>query len=76
MPGSASAAIRTVTGKGDGGRPLALPRRVTWLCYAVVVPWALFTAVIYVIILAQGSFAPWGATYALTLAHYVTAFPH
>ena len=31
--GSASSVYTTVTGKGDSGIPLPLPRRVAWLCY-------------------------------------------
>jgi iron(III) transport system permease protein len=64
----------TVTGRGDGGQPLALPRRVAWLCYAVVMPWALFTAIVYVIILAAGFIRSVGRDYTFTLAHYITGF--
>jgi len=46
----------TVTGKGDVGIPLALPRRVVWLCYAAVLPWIVFTGVIYSS--PEGSTAP------------------
>jgi len=64
----------TVTGKGEGGLPLALPRRVAWLCYAVVVPWAILTAIVYAIIMAAGFIRSMGRDYTLTLAHYLTGF--
>ncbi len=67
-------AYTTVTGKGDGGLPLALPRRVAWLCYVVVVPWGLFTAIIYAIILVAGFIRSMGRDYTLTLANYLTGF--
>ena len=63
-------AYTTVTGKGEGGLPLALPRRVAWLCYAVVVPWA----IVYAIIMAAGFIRSMGRDYTLTLAHYLTGF--
>ena len=40
----------TVTGKGDAGIPLPLPRRVALASYLTAIPWALFTVVIYAII--------------------------
>jgi iron(III) transport system permease protein len=64
----------TVTGKGDAGIPLALPRRVAWLCYAAVAPWIVFTGVIYSVILAGGFVRAIGRDYTLTFAHYVTGF--
>ena len=67
-------AYTTVTGKGEGGLPLALPRRVAWLCYAVVVPWAILTAIVYAIIMAAGFIRSMGRDYTLTLAHYLTGF--
>src|SRR6185436_20750997 len=33
----------TMTGKGDAGLPLPLPKRIAWLCFGSVIPWAAFT---------------------------------
>jgi iron(III) transport system permease protein len=64
----------TVTGKNDAGDPLALPRRIAWLCYAAVIPWIIFTGVIYSIILAGGFVRTMGRDYTLTFAYYLTGF--
>jgi iron(III) transport system permease protein len=64
----------TVTGKGDAGIPLLLPQRLAWLCYATAVPWALFTFVVYAIILVGGFVRSMGRDYTPTLQHYLTAF--
>jgi iron(III) transport system permease protein len=63
-----------VGGKGDGGVPAVLPSRVRWTCYAVALPWALFTVVIYAMALAGGFVRTWGRDYTPTLAHYAKAF--
>jgi len=64
----------TVTGKGDAGIPLSLPRRIAWLCYATAVPWALFTLVVYVVIFVGGFVRSMGRDYTPTLQHYLTGF--
>jgi iron(III) transport system permease protein len=64
----------TVTGKGDSGIPLALPRRIAWLCYATVIPWAIFTFVVYAMILAGGFVKSMGRDHTPTLEHYLTGF--
>jgi iron(III) transport system permease protein len=64
----------TVTGKGDAGLPLPLPRRVAWACYAVALPWALFTFGVYALILVGGFVKTLGRDYTPTLEHYATAF--
>ncbi|MHB2169418.1 ABC transporter permease [Alsobacter sp. R-9] len=64
----------TVTGKGDSGLPAPLPRRVAWLAYAIALPWALFTAVVYALIIVGGFVKSLGRDYTPTLAHYITAF--
>jgi iron(III) transport system permease protein len=63
-----------LSGKGDAGLPAALPRRVRALCYAVVLPWAALTVVIYTMALAGGFVETWGRDYTPTLRHYVKAF--
>jgi iron(III) transport system permease protein len=64
----------TVTGKGDGGIPLALPPKVKRIIFAVCIPWLVFTAVIYVFAFVGGFVQTWGRDYTPTLAHVVTAF--
>lgn len=64
----------TVTGKGDVGVPLALPRTVEWLCKGVALPWAALTAIIYAMILFGGFVQIWGRDHSFTLAHYRHAF--
>ncbi len=64
----------TVTGKGDSGRHLALPRLLDLSCRAVALPWAVFTLVIYAMILFGGFVEVWGRDHSLTLRHYVHAF--
>ncbi|WP_210497027.1 ABC transporter permease [Microvirga antarctica] len=64
----------TVTGKGDSGIPLPLPRRVALASYLTAIPWALFTVLIYAIILIGGFVRSMGRDYTPTLEHYITAF--
>jgi iron(III) transport system permease protein len=64
----------TVTGKGDSGLPLRLPRGIAWLCYGVAIPWAVFTFVVYAIILVGGFVRAMGRDYTVTLEHYLTGF--
>lgn len=64
----------TVTGKGDAGLHVPLPRRVTWLVYGSSLPWAGLTAVIYCMILFGGFVELWGRDHSLTLRHYADAF--
>ena len=64
----------TVTGKGDAGIPLRLPGMVRGLCYAVALPWAALTALIYVAIIFGGLVESWGRDHTPTLRHYVHAF--
>lgn len=64
----------TVTGKGDAGLPLRLPRSVRLLCYATALPWAVLTAILYVAILFGGLVESWGRDHTPTLRHYIHAF--
>lgn len=69
------ASFVTVTGKGDVGLPTPLPKRVRWLCYATALPWALFTLVLYGLILLGGFVVDIGrADFSPTLAHFGTGF--
>ncbi|MGC0790951.1 ABC transporter permease subunit [Pantoea agglomerans] len=64
----------TVTGKGDGGRHVMLPRPVRYSVYGMVIPWGLFTLVIYGMIMIGGFVQSWGLNNNLTLDHYIRAF--
>lgn len=64
----------SVTGKGDAGVPLPLPRWVKRASYGVVLPWATLTAVMYAMILVGGFVEIWGRDYSFTLRHYEAAF--
>ena len=64
----------TVTGKGDAGLHVALPRRVTWLAYGSALPWAGLTAIIYFMVMFGGFVELWGRDHSLTLRHYIDAF--
>ncbi len=64
----------TVSGKGDGGLPMALPDGVRRLCLGVAGPWLLFTLVVYGFAFSGGLVQTWGRDYTPTLAHFRTAF--
>jgi len=64
----------TVTGKGDSGAHIALPRGLSIAVHAVVLPWIAFTLVVYGMILVGGFVKTWGLDNSLTLEHYAKAF--
>ncbi|MCB2055357.1 MAG: iron ABC transporter permease, partial [Geminicoccaceae bacterium] len=64
----------SVTGKGDAGVALELPRGVKWACYGIVLPWAALTAIMYAMILVGGFVEIWGRDHSFTLRHYEAAF--
>lgn len=64
----------TVTGKGDSGIPLPLPRRVALASYFTAIPWALFTVAVYAIIVVGAFVRSMGRDYTPTLEHFLTAF--
>jgi iron(III) transport system permease protein len=64
----------TVTGKGDSGVHVRLPRRLRWAVIGTALFWAALTAVIYVMILFGGFVEAFGRNYDLTLRHYIAAF--
>lgn len=63
-----------LSGKGDAGLPTPLPDAARRACYAVALPWAALTIVIYAMALAGGFVETWGRDYTPTLRHYVKAF--
>jgi len=68
------ASYTTVTGKGDAGLPVPLPRGLRWLCYGIAIPWAVLTLVIYVTIFVGGFVRSIGRDYSFTLAHFLAGF--
>jgi len=64
----------TVTGKGDSGAHAALPRGLSIAVHSIVIPWALFTVVVYAMILFGGFVRTWGLDNSLTFQHYISAF--
>lgn len=70
----AGKSFATVTGKGDSGMHCGLPRGLRYGVYALVIPWGLFTLVIYGMILIGGFVQSWGLDSSLTLGHYARAF--
>jgi iron(III) transport system permease protein len=64
----------TVTGKGDAGLHAMLPKRLTWLIYAIVIPWTFMMLVIYLMVMFGGFVESWGRDHSLTLRYYAQAF--
>jgi iron(III) transport system permease protein len=64
----------TISGKGDAGLPLPLPRRVEWGSYLIAIPWGVFTIAIYLLIFYASVVKTIGRDYSFTLHHYITAF--
>ena len=69
-----SKSYTTMTGKGDAGLAVPLPRRVEGLCYAMTIPWALMTIGIYVTIVFASFVKAVGRDHTPTLEHYRTGF--
>ncbi len=64
----------TITGKGDAGIHARLPRRMKWLAYGTALPWAVLTAVVYLMIMFGGFVETWGLNHSFTVRHYIDAF--
>ncbi|MEO8714243.1 MAG: iron ABC transporter permease [Acetobacteraceae bacterium] len=64
----------TVSGKGDGGFPAPLPRRVQALCIAAAVPFLLLTVAVYGTIMVGGFVESIGRDNTPTLRYLLTAF--
>ncbi|MBB3447014.1 iron ABC transporter permease [Rhizobium sp. BK379] len=64
----------TVTGKGDSGQHIALPRGLSIAVHAIVIPWMIFTIIVYAMILFGGFVRTWGLDNTLTTEHYIRAF--
>lgn len=64
----------SMTGKGDVGLPQPLPRRVKMAAFAVAIPWAVLTLVVYTMALAGAFVRVWGRDWTPTLSHFQRAF--
>ncbi|WP_323770662.1 iron ABC transporter permease [Antarctobacter sp.] len=64
----------TVSGKGDAGVHPLMPSGLAIPVMVVALGWALFTALVYVMIIYGSVVDLWGVNNALTFKHYVTAF--
>lgn len=64
----------TVTGKGDSGAHIALPKPIAIGVYSIVIFWIFFTVVVYAMIVYGGFVKTWGLDNSLTLQHYIRAF--
>ena len=64
----------TVSGKGDSGVHPLMPQGLAIPVFVVAGVWALFTAVVYGMILYGSVVELWGVNNTLTFKHYITAF--
>ena len=64
----------TVTGKGDAGVHVQLPKRVAWSAYLTALPFILLSLVVYGMILFGGFVENWGYKHNFTLKHYIEEF--
>ena len=64
----------SMTGKGDAGLAIALPRSIRVGALSVALPWAVLTIIVYTLALAGGFVKVWGRDWTPTLAHFGRAF--
>lgn len=64
----------SVTGKGDAGVPVQLPRRVLWGIGSIAAPFVVLSVTLYGMILFGGFVESWGYKHNFTLKHYADAF--
>ena len=64
----------TITGKGDAGLPMRLPKLLSFPIIFIGLSWGAFTVIIYSIIVFGSFVEMWGLNYNLTFKHYITAF--
>ena len=64
----------TITGKGDAGLPMRLPKLLSFPIIVIGLSWGAFTVIIYSIIVFGSFVEMWGLNYSLTFKHYITAF--
>lgn len=64
----------TVSGKADSGRNADLSPGVRLAAYGLALPWALFTVIVYSMILFGSFVKLWGRDHSFTMEHYLRAF--
>lgn len=64
----------TVSGKGDAGVHPLMPKGLSIPVLAIAIGWAVFTALVYCMIIYGSVVELWGVNNSLTFKHYVTAF--
>ncbi|WP_170379855.1 ABC transporter permease [Ruegeria atlantica] len=64
----------TVTGKGDAGVHPLMPTGLSVPVLLIALGWALFTIVVYAMIIYGSVVELWGVDNSLTIKHYITAF--
>lgn len=64
----------SVTGKADNGAHTPMNPALSALCYCTAIPWAIFTAIVYGMIMFGGFVKLWGINHSFTLDHYLNAF--
>ena len=64
----------SVTGKGDAGIPVQLPKRVHTSIAFVCIPFGVLTLTLYGMILFGGFVETWGYKHNFTFKHYLDAF--
>jgi len=64
----------TVTGKGDAGVHVRLPKRVAWGAYLTALPFVVMSLIVYGMILFGGFVETWGYKHNFTLKHYIAEF--
>jgi iron(III) transport system permease protein len=64
----------TVTGKGDSGIHVRLPKRVAWGAYLTAMPFIVLSLVVYGMILFGGFVETWGYKHNFTFKHYIDEF--
>ena len=64
----------TVTGKGDAGVHVRLPKRATWGAYLTALPFTALSLVVYGMILFGGFVENWGFRHNFTFQHYIDEF--
>ena len=64
----------TITGKGDSGLPMQLPKLLSVPIIVTGLSWGAFTLLIYSIIIYGSFVQTWGLDYSLTFKHYISLF--
>ena len=64
----------TITGKADSGQNAGLNPVLRFICYAVALPWAALTMIVYSMIIFGSFVKLWGYDHSFTFDHYIRAF--